>query len=289
LEQKDYEHFIVEKRSNGVAILTLRRGDREDPRNSLDDFVHREFYDLPPAIQEDDDVRAVVLTGAGEHFTVGADLSAGRRVSGVRRTKYDLFLGEALQLVTRFVELDKPVITAVRGYCLGLGSTIAMSTDVVIAGESAKFGDPHVSKVGVTAGDGNAALWPLLIGPHRAKYFLMTGEHVPAHAAYEYGLVHQVVPDDKVLETAIEIADRLAALPPLAVRSTKAAIQRYVSLIVQTVLPFSLAAEGFVLDTDDAQEARTAWAEKRPPNFTGLDDMARTQAEARAAAAPSTD
>jgi 1,4-dihydroxy-2-naphthoyl-CoA synthase len=81
------------------------------------------------------------------------------------------------------------------------------------------------------------------------------------------------------------MADRLASLPPLAVRSTKAAVQRYVSLIVQTVLPFSLAAEGFVMDTDDAKEARKAFAEKRPPTFTGMDDMGREQAAARAMAA----
>jgi enoyl-CoA hydratase len=147
--------------------------------------------------------------------------------------------------------------------------------DIVVADRSARFGDPHVWNIGVTAGDGNAALLPLLIGVQQAKYYLLTGEFIPADEAHRLGLVTRLVDDSDLDSEVARIADRIASGPPLAIRSTKAAVQRYVDLIVRTVIPFSLAAEGLVSHSDDSAEARSAWAQRRMPVFTGLDARAR--------------
>jgi enoyl-CoA hydratase len=206
-----------------------------------------------------------VITGAGRSFCSGADVAS---TSGGALT-YATMLTEARDLVMDFIALDKPVITAVKGYALGMGCTLALLGDVVIAGRSARFGDTHVPNQGVTAGDGGAALWPMLMGPQASKYYLLTGEHIPAEEAYRLGLVFKLVEDDELMDEAIGLASRIAAGPPVAVRSTKASINRYMSLIVNEVLPFSLAAELFCYKSEDHKESVAAFMEKRPAKFTG--------------------
>lgn len=267
LEEGDFERIRVEHRDGGVVVLTLNRPEK---MNAIDDVLHRELSQLPRAIQQDARVRCAVITGEGANFCSGGDISLGSYYKTIQTTAYDLFL-EARQLVTDFVDLDKPVVCGVRGYALGLGCTLALCCDVVIASESAKFGDPHVWNLAVTAGDGCAVLWPMLVGPQRAKYYLLTGEYLPAAEAVQFGLAHRVVGEELLMDEVLRIARRLADGPPLAIRSTKAIIQRYVSLFVNEILPCSLATEGFVVDTDDAREAMTAWSERRPPEFTGTD------------------
>ena len=284
LEQSDFEHIQVEKRPNGVAVLTFKRTDRDDRVNSFDDVLTREIAQLPTALQEDPEVRCAIITGSGENFSVGGDMRPTRTVTGIRSTRYDLHMVESLSLIRDYLNLDKPVLSAVKGYALGMGCTVALLADIVIAGTSAQFGDPHIWNAGITAGDGNSALWPLLVGPQRAKYYLLTGEFVPAEEAHRIGLVHRVVADEDVMTETLRIAVRLAAGPPLSIRSTKASIQRYVNLIVEAVQPFSVAVEGFVFNTDDHIEALAAWREKRPPEFTGLDALARSTAEGKRAA-----
>jgi len=159
------------------------------------------------------------------------------------------------------------VITAVKGYALGLGCTVALLGDAIMAGRSARFGDTHVN-IGYTAGDGGAVVWPLLMGM-RAKYYLLTGEHVPADEAYRLGLVHRVVEDNELLAESLAIASRLAAGPPVAVRSTKASINRSMLQVAHEVLPYSLAAETVSMGTEDAAEAQRAFLEKRPLYFAG--------------------
>lgn len=235
LRQEDYETLLVEKRADGVTIVTMNRPERH---NAVIPLMHAELAGLAKVLQEDDEVRAVVITGAGRSFCSGADIT-GPPID----LTWDVMLVEARDLVMDFMALDKPVVTAVKGYALGMGCTLALLGDVVIAGQSARFGDTHVPNQAVTAGDGGAALWPLLMGPQAAKYYLLTGEYVPADEAYRLGMVFRVVEDEALLEEAIAVANRIAAGAPMAVRSTKAAINRYMSLVVNEVLPFSLAAE----------------------------------------------
>ena len=256
--------MLIEKREDGVAVITLNRPDRH---NAVGGSMHIELANLPKVLLHDDEVRAAVITGAGRSFCSGADVATQR--PGAQPSQWDLMMVEARELVMDFLALDKPVITAVKGYALGLGCTLALLGDVVIAGQSARFGDTHVPNLGVTAGDGGAVLWPLLMGPQAAKYYLMTGEHIPAEVAYRLGLVFKVVEDDALLDEAVAMASRFAAGPPMAVRSTKMAVNRYLSLVANEVLPFSLAAESICFRTEDSAEAVRAFMEKRPAQYTG--------------------
>ena len=138
--------------------------------------------------------------------------------------------------------LSKPVIAAVNGPAVGLGCTVTQLCDVVLAVPSAFFADPHVA-VGLVAGDGGALLWPLAMGPLRAKELLFTGDRVPAADAVALGLATRVVPSADLLAAAHALADRLAALPQVALRGTKASVNRAVAAVAAEVMAFSTAAE----------------------------------------------
>jgi enoyl-CoA hydratase len=254
--------MLIEKRDDGVAVITFNRPDRH---NAVNRVMTREIGELPAALLEDDGVRAAVITGTGPSFCSGAD------VGDAVRPDQDIGVwgmnNEPQRLVEDFLRLDKPVITAVKGYALGLGCTVALLGDVIIAGQSARFGDTHV-RIGMTAGDGGALVWPALIGPQRAKYYLMTGQHVPADKAEQLGMVHMVVEDDKVLDEALAIASQLAAGPQYAIRSTKASINRWMRLIAHETIPYSLAVEALSMLHPDHKEAVTSFMEKRPPSFS---------------------
>jgi enoyl-CoA hydratase/carnithine racemase len=160
------------------------------------------------------------------------------------------------------------VISAVNGYALGLGATYALLADVVVASHGTVFGDTHVN-MGIGAGDGGGVIWPLLMGVNRAKYYLMTGEHLPAEEAERIGLVNFLVDDDQLLDKAIEIATRLANGPTQAIIATKVPINKYIKMVSNLVLPLSLAMETANFNTEDHTEAVAAFREKREANFTG--------------------
>jgi enoyl-CoA hydratase len=175
---------------------------------------------------------------------------------------------EARQIVEHLLDLEKPVISAVRGYAMGLGATIALLCDIVIAGRQTAFADTHVT-MGIGAGDGGQVIWPLLIGVNRAKYYLMTGDRLAATEALDFGLVNFVVDEEQVLPRALEIADRLAAGPALAISASKVPINRYIKMVSNLVLPLSLALEEGTMKSADAAEAGQAFREKREPSFAG--------------------
>lgn len=265
LDQSNYEVILIDKRDDGVAVVTLNRPERH---NAVGGPMHSELAQLPGDIQDDEDVRAVVLTGAGRSFCSGADVEASFGDPTLDPALPLGLEGEARNIVDGFLRLDKPVITAVKGYALGLGATVALLGDIVLAGRSIRIGDTHVV-VGITAGDGGAVLWPQLIGPQAAKYYLFTGEHVDADTAERLGLVFRVYDDEDLLDEAIAMASRIAAGAPYAIRTTKRAINRSLERISQDVIPFSLAAEGLAMKTEDMGEAVAAFSERRAPQFKG--------------------
>jgi enoyl-CoA hydratase len=265
LDQSNYEVILIEKRDDGVALITLNRPERH---NAVGGPMHTELWQLPGDIQDDPDVRVAVITGAGRSFCSGADIQASFGDAS-RDPALPLGLeGEARNIVDGFLRLDKPVITAVKGYALGLGATVALLGDIVLAGKSIRIGDTHVV-VGITAGDGGAVLWPSLVGPQAAKYYLFTGEHVDAETAERLGLVFRVYEDDDLVDEALAMAARIASGAPYAIRTTKRAINRNLERISQDVMPFSLAVEGLAMKTEDQTEAVTAFAEKRQAQFQG--------------------
>jgi enoyl-CoA hydratase len=156
----------------------------------------------------------------------------------------------------------------VNGDAVGLGATLVLMCDVVFMADTARIGDAHV-RVGLVPGDGGAVIWPLLVGPARAKEYLMTGDLIPAAEAERIGLVNHVVPADAVLDQALAFAGRLASGASLAIRFTKLAVQRAVQQSVLNSLDMSLALEAVTGHSKDHDEAAAAFREKRRPNFVG--------------------
>ena len=178
-------------------------------------------------------------------------------------------LMEARRIIDNILECEKPLIAAVQGYALGLGANVPLLFDVVVAGPEAKFGDTHV-KMGIGAGDGGQLIWPFLIGVNRAKYYLMTGDIIGGKQAVEMGLAGFFAEKtEDVLPKALEIADKLAAGPPLAIAASKAGINAYLQQVAAAVMPISLQAEGLTMTSHDYKEAVSAFRDKRTPEFKG--------------------
>ncbi|MCC6268461.1 MAG: enoyl-CoA hydratase/isomerase family protein [Dehalococcoidia bacterium] len=261
LRQENYETIQIEK-EGGVAILRLNRPER---LNAVNGAMHSELMRLFLDVQADPDVRAAVLTGAGRAFSAGGDFGGG---SDMRSKSGLTMMQEARRIVDNLLDCEKPIVSAVNGAAAGLGATVALLCDVVVASRNARIGDPHV-KMGITAGDGGAVIWPLLIGVNRAKYMLMSGDLIPAEEAFAMGLVNKVVDEGEALNEALAIARKLAAGAPYAVQTSKTAVNKFIKAVSNMVLPYSLAVEEVSMRTADHREAVQAFQEKRDPRFTG--------------------
>ena len=262
LEPEAYQNIQIEKRPNGVAIATLNRPEK---LNAADEAMHNELMRLPLEANLDPEVKVLLVTGAGRAFCAGGDFSSE---SEFTINPGNDMMREGRMVVDNLLDCEKPVISAVNGYALGLGATFSLLADVVIAGRNAVFADTHVS-MGVGAGDGGQVIWPLLMGVNRAKYFMMTGERVDAEEAERMGLVNFLVDDDMLMKRALEIADRLASGPGQAISASKVPINKYIKMVSNLVLPLSLHLEQACFRSEDAKEARAAFQEKREPRFTG--------------------
>jgi enoyl-CoA hydratase len=172
------------------------------------------------------------------------------------------------QMIWDLLDVELPIVAAVNGPAIGLGASLALLCDVIFAAEDAVFADPHV-RVGIVAGDGGAAIWPLLVGPARAKHFLMTGDSVSAGEAEALGLVNFVVARERLEADALAYAQRLAAGAPLAVRYTKMAVNKLVKDALNTAFDTSMALELVTFRSEDHAEALRALGEKRKPVFRG--------------------
>jgi enoyl-CoA hydratase len=262
-----YRTLIVEK-ADRVATLTLNRPDR---LNAVGDGMHEELEDFFGRINDDADVNAIIVTGAGRAFCAGGDIgdmSAAPEPSGKVRAVPVTFSRGPRRLILQLLEVEAPIVSAVNGPAVGLGATLALLGDVIIAAQGARIGDTHV-RVGLVAGDGGAVIWPLLVGVHRAKEYLMTGELLQAEEAERIGLVNHVVPPDELMPKARELAEKLANGPMWAVRWTKASINKVIRERMNLILDTSLAFEALTSGTEDHIEAARAYVEKRPPKFTG--------------------
>ena len=261
LDPDKFETILIDKRENGVAVATLNRPDR---LNAVNGRMHAELADIARDADNDDDVSVLLLTGAGRAFCAGGDFAQDSDIGKGRRQG----MKEGREIVDHLLDCSIPVISAVKGYAMGLGATISLLSDIVVAGRSAVFADTHV-KMGIGAGDGGQVIWPLLMGVNKAKYFLMTGEQISGEDAERAGLVNFLVDDDDVLDKAMEIADRLAAGPGLAISASKVGINQYIKMVSNLVLPYAFAAEIATFKSKDAIEAITAFQEKREPKFKG--------------------
>jgi enoyl-CoA hydratase len=234
--------------------------------NAVDEVLHHDLTRLFAELRRESSARAVVLTGRGRAFSAGGNfnwfpqLREPGRLEALRR--------DAKQLIWDLVDVEIPIIAAVNGHAMGLGASIALLCDVIFMADTATIGDPHV-KIGIVAGDGGVAIWPLALGPARAKQYLLTGDTVSAAEAERIGLINKVVPADDLQSEALAFAQRLAAGAPLAVRYTKQAVNKLVKDALNVAFDTSTALELLTFHSDDHREALAAIREKRPPKFQG--------------------
>lgn len=262
-----YQTLLVEV-EGGVAAVTINR---PESRNAINADLFGELTTIWDDLSTDRDVQVILLTGAGKFFSVGGDVTAMTTRPGgdVLREGQERDGSGTRRLLTRLLDVDKPIITAINGDAIGLAATIALMTDITVAAETARIADTHVSRVGLVAGDGGAVIWPLLVGISRAKEFLMRGTLLTGSAAAEIGLVNHAVPAEQTLPYAREIARELADGPRWAIRWTKASVNQLLKERLNAVLPASAALEMVSSQTDDHHEAARAFAEKRKPHYSG--------------------
>ena len=232
--------------------------------NAATESMHRDLATVWRSIDLDDAVRVVVVRGEGAHFSSGGDFDMIERMIDDEATLIRVWK-EASDLVYNLINCSKPVVSAIRGSAVGAGLAIALLADVSIAADDAKILDGH-TRLGVAAGDHAVIVWPLLCGLAKARYYLLTNKPLSGAEAERIGLVAVSVPDDKVLETALEVARTLAAGSVSALRFTKHALNNWLRLAGPS-FDTSLALEFLGFKMADVREGLAAARAKRPPVF----------------------
>jgi enoyl-CoA hydratase len=262
----EYQH-ILSAREGDVLVLTLNRPDR---LNAVHGGLHTELSRIFRQANLDVESRAIVITGAGRAFCAGGDvqgMAASEQGSNLVR-RFAEVRGEAQEIVLGMLDCEKPIISMVNGAAVGLGATVALLADVVVASDRARIGDRHVN-VGLVAGDGGAVIWPLIVGVNRAKELLMTGDLIEGEALLRLGIVNHLVPHDELEKFTMALAHRLAAQPPYAMKATKATINKLIKQNAELVLDQGLAYEWLSMRMEDHHEAATAFVEKRTGVYKG--------------------
>ncbi len=257
----DFANLRFERRDHGVLLMTI---DRPEFMNAADLRLHRDLSRVWPEVDEDDQTRVVVVTGAGKAFSAGGDLAMIEEMT-VSREAVLTQLRDAAALVHALVEVEKPVVSAINGVAVGAGLAVALLSDISIMAETARLTDGHV-RLGVAAGDHSVILWPLLCGMAKAKYYLLTADFIDGREAERIGLVSRCVPDDEVLGTALDIADRLGQGSQTAIRWTKRSLNHWLRM-AGPAFEHSLALEMLGFLGEDAAEGVAAVREKRPARF----------------------
>jgi enoyl-CoA hydratase len=269
MNYSDYEYLKVET-IDRVATLTINR---PDVLNAVNSRMHHEIEQIWLDLAADQDVNAIMFTGAGRAFCAGGDvkgMAAGQLVGGGlggdRFNRGPITPANGRRIVENMLDVEQPIIGAINGDAIGLGATLALLCDITVVSEKARFADTHV-KVGVVAGDGGAVIWPLLIGPHRAKEFLMRGNFINGAEAGRIGMVNYAVPPEQVIPRAHELAQELADGPTWAIRWSKLSVNKWLKQQANLILDASLAYEMMTFKTEDHKEAVKAFVEKRKANF----------------------
>jgi enoyl-CoA hydratase/carnithine racemase len=251
---------VREDVSEGVVLLRLNR---PEVLNALNLSVRATLAALVTKLDHDPACRAIVITGDERAFAAGADLAELKK-----RTVNDPQFRDSRVAWIALEACEKPIIAAVNGFALGGGCELALHCDIIIAGESAKFGQPEV-KVGIMPGAGGTQRFLRATGKYQASRYLLTGDMIPAQAAFTIGLISEVVPDAEVLPHALKIAAKIAALPPLAVKASKEVMGLGADVPLATALTLERKAFQLLFATEDRDEGIAAFLEKRKPAFKG--------------------
>jgi enoyl-CoA hydratase len=263
VDYDSYRHLLIERRGRVLRVAL----NRPEVLNAVNARLHYELAHIWDDVMYDDAADVVVLTGVGRAFSAGGDypwLLEGLKDRSVGK----LSSYEAKRLVFNLLDCEKPVICRMNGDAIGLGATLALFCDIVVAAEHARIGDPHV-RAGLVAGDGGAVIWPQLIGFVRAKQYLMTGDLIEAADAARMGLINQAVPEAELDAAVDRLADRLANGATKAIRWTKVSANLALKQLAHAVFDAGISYELTTQIGDDHAEAVHAFVEKRKPRFTG--------------------
>ena len=254
-----YQHILVSKEGN-IGIVQLNR-----PKvlNALNSELVLELVQALEELDRDQSVYVVILTGDEKAFAAGADLKEMSEATPV-----SLVLGRRFELWDRIRKISKPIIAAVSGYCLGGGNELAMNCDIIIASETATFGQPEVN-VGIMPGAGGTQRLTRAVGKQKAMEIILTGKAVSADEAHRIGLVNRVVPAESLMDEAKKMANEIASKPPISVRAAKEAILRAQDTTLEVGLDFERKAFYTLFATEDSKEGMKAFLEKRKPVFKG--------------------
>ncbi len=251
---------LTEQPAPGVGLVRINR---PEARNALNLEVRRLIAQHLTAYGEDKDIRCVILTGNDKAFAAGADIKEMANASSI-----DMLQRRQDRLWRATAACPKPVIAAVNGFALGGGCELAMTCDIIVAGESARFGQPEV-KIGIIPGGGATQRLTRAVGKYKAMRYLLTGDLFGAKDAYDMGLVSEVVPDADVEKRAIAIAQQICELPPLAIELVKESVLRGMDGSLDTGLALETKSIQLLFASEDQKEGMAAFIEKRKPNFQG--------------------
>jgi enoyl-CoA hydratase len=259
---KNYKSLRLEVEGY-VAKLTL---DRPESLNAIDDEMHSDLLDALLQIRGDADLRVVLFAAEGKAFSAGGDLNEVLTLQAdVSKRQRMCETGE--RIIHALIDIPVPIVVAIQGDAMGLGASVALGGDIIVASKNARIADPHV-KVGLVAGDGGVLFWPASIGMHRARRYLLTGDLMSAEDAHRFGLVTDLVETtEECLPAARKLADKIAALPPIAVRGTKRALNQLIKARAHEAFNISMAYEFTSGGSEDILEAVKSFKEKRKPVY----------------------
>ncbi|WP_311215022.1 MULTISPECIES: enoyl-CoA hydratase-related protein [unclassified Arthrobacter] len=260
LSELSTSSLIVEWAAPGVALLTINRPER---RNALNIEVKEDVARAVEALGADSSVRSIVITGAGGAFVAGTDVAEMENLTPVEHT-----LRVTDRMFTVLRACPKPLIAAVEGYALGGGCELALCCDIIIASESARFGQPEIL-LGVIPGAGGTQRLLRAVGRYQAMRLLLTGKHVVASEGLSMGMVSELAPEGEALVQATEMAKLIAKMPPLAVAAIKEVVRAGADVPLETALLLERKAFQILFDSEDQKEGMRAFLEKRPPEYQG--------------------
>ncbi|MFL1675755.1 enoyl-CoA hydratase-related protein [Paenibacillus dendritiformis] len=253
-------NYVTVSSDGAVGVLALNR---PDVLNALNRELMQELVAELERMDRDDAVKAIVITGNDQAFAAGADIKEMADESAV-----SLLLKRQFDVWDRIGGIAKPIIAAVSGHVLGGGCELMMSCDLVVASDTARFGQPEI-RLGVMPGAGGTQRMTRAVGLRKAMELLLTGDTMPAEEALRCGLINKVAPVELYLEEALKLARRIAAQPPLAVRLIKQAVRKAQDLPLAEGLDYERQCFHLLFASEDQKEGMRAFQEKRNPQFKG--------------------
>ena len=255
-----HQNVLTEK-SDGIGLITINR---EDVRNAIDPQTYSEIIEAMETFASDEEVGVIIITGAGDKsFAAGSDIRQIRD-----RTLMDGLAAPPQRSLAKIEDIEKPIIAAINGFALGGGCELSMACDIRIASDRAKLGQPEVN-LGIMPGAGGTQRLIDLVGIGKAKELILTGEIIDAAEAERIGLVNKVVPHDQLMDAAREMARKILAKGPLAVRLAKMTMNAGVKGGREAAMLVERFAQSCLMTTEDKIEGTTAFLEKRPARFRG--------------------